>query len=101
MGEIIALRVTNETLDIAVNRAVLRRTESALEHNFDQRRDLLGLVEQMCYRLTMFVPHRRCAELTRTLEFVFNELDLNVENLMTVLICTRVLEDQFLSEGAA
>jgi hypothetical protein len=101
MAEIIALRVTNEALEQAVNRAVLRRTQSELEHNFALRMDLLGLVEQMCWRLTQFVPHARCAELTRSLEFIFNELDLTVENLMTVLICTRVLEDQFLAESAA
>jgi hypothetical protein len=101
MDEIIAIRIKNDVLDAAVNRAVLRRTQDRLEHNFDQRRDLLGLVEQMCYRLTMFVPHRRCAELTRTLEFVFGELDLTVENLKAALICTRVLEDQFLAESAA
>jgi hypothetical protein len=98
MAEIFALKVTNEALDIAVNRAVLRRTQLDLEHDFDRRRDLLGLVEQMCYRLTMFVPHARCAELTGSLDYIFNELDLNVENLMTILICTRILEDRYLAE---
>jgi hypothetical protein len=84
--------------DAAASRAIIK-AQGRLDADFASRADLMGLVQQMCWRLPHFARPRRRMEVVRALKYI-ESLALTSENLAAVLVCLRVLEERFQSEAA-
>ena len=85
---------------IRLDEVALARARDALDAELENRLDLMALLQQHTWRLSMLVPPRRRAELARSLQFI-QELELSEANLQALITCCRVLEEQYLAESAA
>jgi hypothetical protein len=55
----------------------LRKQQRGLDFSLSSREDLLGLVNQMSYRLVEFAPPGRYAELAHVLRYIQSGVDLS------------------------
>jgi hypothetical protein len=76
--------------------ALLQAQVEHLAHNCDLRVELLDGLPHAFGELVKIVPPKHRAALSRGICYVSHELDLTQENLLTVLICCRCLQDIYL-----
>jgi hypothetical protein len=82
-------------------RALLDAQIQFLADECASRTELLEGLPHVFAKLVEIVPHRRRAELSKSICYISHELDLTAHNLRTVLICTMVLFERYTAESAA
>jgi hypothetical protein len=71
-----------------------------LVHNCGDRVQLLTALPVVVERLAEIVPPHRRDELSHSLFYIRNELDLTQETLLIVLTCLMVLHERYTAESA-
>lgn len=82
------------------SRDYLNAQVADLGHNCGDRVELLSALPLVFERLAAIVPESRRDELSHSIFYIRNQLDLTQENLLTVLTCLIVLFERYTAEGA-